>query len=108
MNKVSTKVELNFDVAHSRLLTEEQKQKIFSKLKNHINREGILKIIAGTSRSQIANREIALKKFEQMISDCLRPVKKRIPTKRTGAAKEKRLKEKKRQSEKKQWRREKW
>jgi ribosome-associated protein len=104
VNKVSTKIELSFDVANSKILTNGQKQKISEKLFQHINKEGILKITAETSRSQQENREIALKKFLRMISDCFRPVKKRIATKRTRASEEKRLNEKKIQSKKKQLR----
>jgi len=52
VNKVSTKVELNFDVIKSKLLTQEQKQIIFSKLGSRINKEGVLKVIVQETSSQ--------------------------------------------------------
>ncbi|MFI5164209.1 MAG: alternative ribosome rescue aminoacyl-tRNA hydrolase ArfB [Bacteroidia bacterium] len=107
VNKVSTKVELNFDVANSKLLTQEQKQKISEKLFNRINKEGILKITVQESRSQFENKEIALKKFHILIASCFQKPKKRIHTKVTKSSKEKRIQQKKRKSEIKKWRREK-
>jgi len=101
VNKVSTKVELNFDVADSKLLTDEQKQKVFRKLFNRINRDGILKVTAETSRSQLENKHIALEKFNKLITDCFREKKKRIKTKASKQSKEKRIREKKIRSERK-------
>src|ERR1051326_4410505 len=72
VNKVSTKVELNFDVANSKILTEEQKQIILLKLSRHINQQGILRVTAETSRSQLENKKIALQKFKKLLSDCFR------------------------------------
>lgn len=99
VNKVSTKVELNFDVAGSKLLTDTEKLILFQKLENRINKEGILKVVAESSRSQLENKSIALDKFKKLISDALRPQKKRLPTKKTRASKEARLHQKKRHSE---------
>ncbi|MBN4051634.1 aminoacyl-tRNA hydrolase, partial [bacterium AH-315-M05] len=46
VNKVETRVELNFNVHHSTLLNDEQKALILHKFKNRINKEGILQIIS--------------------------------------------------------------
>src|ERR1051326_2367963 len=81
VNKVSSKVELNFDVSNSKLLTDGQKQKILEKLFQHINKEKILKVTAESSRSQLENKKIALKKFHKLLSDCFREKKKRVATK---------------------------
>ncbi|MBI4945124.1 MAG: aminoacyl-tRNA hydrolase [Bacteroidetes bacterium] len=108
VNKVSTKVELHFDVMNSKLLTNEQKQVILSKLKRHINKEGILKVTVQETRSQFENKEIALKKFHSFITSAFQKAKKRIRTKATRSSKERRMQSKKMKSEKKQWRREKW
>ena len=105
VNKVSTKVELDFDVQNSALLNEEQKIKVFDKLKNRINKEGILQIIVQTERSQLANKEIAIEKFYALLEKCFIEKKKRKPTKLSRASKEKRLKTKKRNSEIKKLRR---
>ena len=105
VNKVSTKVELNFDVQNSVLLSEEQKLKVLDKLKNRINKEGVLQVIVQTERSQLANKEIAIEKFYALLEKSFVEKKKRRPTKLSKAAKEKRLKTKKRNSEIKKLRR---
>ena len=108
VNKVSTKVELHFDVMNSKLLTDEQKQLIFLKLKNHINKDGILKVTVQETRSQFENKEIALKKFHSFIAFSFQRPKKRIRTKATKSSKEKRIQQKKRKGDIKKLRREKW
>ena len=108
VNKVSTKVELHFDVMNSKLLTDGQKQLIFSKLKNHINKDGILKVTVQETRSQFENKEIALKKFKNLLATSFRIIKKRIRTKASKGSKEKRLSRKKNRSEIKKGRTQKW
>jgi ribosome-associated protein len=108
VNKVSTKVELDFDVINSVLLTEEQKQVIMQKLSNRITKDGILQIISQTERSQLANKEIVVKKFYELIVKCFVVQKKRKPIKPSRSAKEKRLTSKKRDSEIKKMRRKDW
>jgi ribosome-associated protein len=108
VNKVSTKVELDFDVHNSALLTDEQKTVILSKLKNKISKDGILQIVSQTERNQLGNKEIVIKKFYEMINKCFVVQKKRRPTKPTRTAKEKRLTTKKRDSEIKKMRKKDW
>ncbi len=105
VNKVSTKVELNFDVRNSVLLNEIQKNTILNFLRNRITKEGILQIIAQSSRSQFQNKELAVEKFHELIHKCFEVKKKRFATKPKRSAKEKRLKGKKIHSEKKAMRR---
>ncbi|MEW6469494.1 MAG: alternative ribosome rescue aminoacyl-tRNA hydrolase ArfB [Bacteroidota bacterium] len=105
VNKVSTKVELNFDVRQSALLTDGQKAVILDKLASRITKDGILRVVSQSERSQLANKELAVKKFYELIGKSLRPVKKRIPTKVSKGAREKRLTDKKRRSEVKSQRR---
>jgi len=99
VNKVSTKVELNFDVANSKLLTEVEKQIIFSKLSNRINNKGVLKVTVQETRSQFENKDIALEKFRILIAGAFHKPKKRIRTKLSKGAKERRLSSKKKHSE---------
>ncbi len=108
VNKVSTKVELDFDVFNSSLLTSEQKEIILSKLKNKINKEGILQIVSQTERSQLSNKQIAIEKCYDLLSRCFIERKKRKPTKPSKTSREKRLQTKKRDAEIKKSRREKW
>ena len=106
VNKVATKVELNFDVNASALLTDEQKVIVFEKLINRINKNGILQIVSQSERTQLMNKKQAVKRFYEIIENCLIEEKPRIPTKPSKAAKERRLKKKKMLSEKKGRRRE--
>ncbi|HPD96165.1 MAG TPA: alternative ribosome rescue aminoacyl-tRNA hydrolase ArfB [Tenuifilaceae bacterium] len=101
VNKVSTKVELRFNVAQSVLLLPEEKVVILKKLENKINKEGELVLVSQSERSQLANKEKVVEKFYSLIVKALTPRKKRKPTKQTKASKEKRLQTKKINSEKK-------
>ena len=99
VNKVSTKVELDFDIPNSALLTAEQKEIILSKLSNKITKDGILQIVSQKERNQLGNKEITIRKFYELLIKCFAVKKKRKPTKPSKAAKEKRLQTKKRNSE---------
>ena len=99
VNKVSTKVELDFNVLNSILLTDEQKIMILKKLEKKITKLGVLQIISQTERNQLGNKEIAIKKFHELIAKCFVVKKKRKPTKPSKASKERRLDIKKRNSE---------
>jgi len=109
VNKVETKVQLNFDVAASPNLSEEEKNILFSKLKNKITETGILQITAQEKRSQLLNKEIAIKKFNELLRKAFEQKKVRKATKPGKGAIEKRLKSKKANAEKKAnrgWKRE--
>ena len=108
VNKVATKVELDFDVFNSALLTDEQKAVVQKKLENRITKEGILQIIVQEERSQLGNKEIAIKKFYDLLSKCFIVKKKRKPTKPSKGSKEKRLKSKKINSDIKKTRKGDW
>lgn len=108
VNKVSTKVELDFDVVNSSLLTEEHKAIILNKLTNKISKDGILQIISQTERNQLGNKEIAIRKFYELMHKCFVVQKKRRPTKPSKGSKERRLDSKKRDSETKKSRKKDW
>ncbi len=105
VNKVSTKVELDFDVLYSALLSMDQKIIILKKLDNRITKEGVLQIIVQEERSQSGNKEIAVNKFYELLNQCFVEKKKRRPTKASKGSKERRLKSKKIHSEIKRSRR---
>jgi ribosome-associated protein len=105
VNKTETQVELLFDVAHSPSLSEDQRQRILSKLKNLIDSEGVLHLTAQSERSQLRNREIATARFQEVLAAALRVPKKRRPTKPTATSKARRLESKKRRGKIKQLRR---
>ncbi|MCB0568785.1 MAG: aminoacyl-tRNA hydrolase [Phaeodactylibacter sp.] len=105
VNKVETKVELRFSLEGSALLTPEQKQRIRESLAKRLNKDGILVIAASRERSQLLNKQAAIRQFDRLIEKALRPVKKRRPTGKLKAHPEKRLQAKRRRSEKKTARR---
>ncbi|NOY50387.1 MAG: aminoacyl-tRNA hydrolase [Chlorobi bacterium] len=101
VNKLSTKVELLFDINESQLLNDEQKSLINERLANRINNNGLLILSSGETRSQLKNKEIVIQRFLDLIKEALKPVKIRKPTKVPVKVKEKRLKTKKFVSDKK-------
>ena len=91
VNKVSSKVELYFDLASSEAFTEKEKQLLLKNLSNRINKEGVIKIYSSESRSQHTNKEKVVKRLFKMIEKGLIVPKKRRPTKMSRAQKIKRL-----------------
>src|ERR1035438_4233387 len=67
VNKVSTKVELSFDVLNSSILSDEEKLLMTEKLSAKINQEGILKITSQTERTQLGNKEVVTEKFYKLL-----------------------------------------
>lgn len=104
VNKVNSKVTLQFDIQNSRILTAEQKQVISEKLSSRITREGLIVIPVQETRSQAENKEIAIGKFDMLLAKVFEKRKVRKATKPSKAARQKRLKKKKVVSEKKKWR----
>lgn len=104
VNKVETRVELLFDVLHSPSLTTHQRNVLVHELGSKIDSGGLLHIIAQASRSQWQNRELAVSKFVEILQKALTPRKRRVKTKATRAAKERRLEGKKRRGAIKQTR----
>ncbi len=95
VNKVETMVEGYWDVEASVLFTDEQKQRIKDKLVNKINADGKLLVKSQEERSQLANKEIVIKKMNALLQKALIVQKKRKPTKPSKASKLKRLESKK-------------
>ena len=102
VNKVSTRVELRFNVLESVLLTQDEKQVILDKLKNRINSEGIMKLFSHSERTQLKNKKKVVERFYHIIDQALKPSKKRRPTQPPEKSKEKRILEKRMISEKKE------
>jgi ribosome-associated protein len=99
VNKVATKVLLEFNVQYSQLLTEEERAVLLEKLADKLTSEGVVQIVAQTERSQLANKEIAFKKMYQLLNKCFVVRKKRKATKPTKSSVQERLTSKKRDAE---------
>lgn len=101
VNKVETAVIAAFDIGASTLLSSEQKEALLQKLANRINSEGVLQVKAQTHRTQLQNKEEAIKRIEELVAEALKKKKFRIATKPSKAAKEKRMESKKKAGERK-------
>ena len=99
VNKVSSKMVLIFDVATSQGLDEEEKQIIQTKLKTKISQENLLILTCDEDRSQLKNKRIIIKRFFEILEKALVKPKKRIATKSTKGANERRIQEKKKAGE---------
>ncbi len=98
VNKVSTAVELRFDVARSPSLPEPVKARL-TKLGGHrMTKDGVLIIQADRFRTQEANRKDARDRLVELIKAATIVPKKRIKTKPTRASKERRVEGKKKRS----------
>lgn len=104
VNKVSSKVELRFDLYKSNYLGEEEKQRIAKKYKNTINSEGVFILTEQSSRSQFSNKIKVINRFFFLLKEAMRPIKKRLPTQPSKQSIQKRLKNKKIIAEKKRQR----
>ncbi|WP_343693485.1 alternative ribosome rescue aminoacyl-tRNA hydrolase ArfB [Chitinophaga sp.] len=105
VNKVETMVEGYFDVAASQLLTPEQKTLVLEKLAHRLTGEGLLQVKSQEERTQLGNKQLVIKKMNELVQKAMIRPKKRVATKPSRAAREKRLNLKKKQSDKKQLRR---
>ncbi|MBI2620134.1 MAG: aminoacyl-tRNA hydrolase [Ignavibacteriales bacterium] len=105
VNKLETRVELEFDVRSSPSLSDRQRSVLLEALRSRIDSRGILRVVAQESRSQWKNKEMAVEKFAELLRKALRPRKKRTPTKPTHASHDRRIRSKKLQSRKKRLRR---
>jgi ribosome-associated protein len=101
VNKTETKVILEWEVAASQAISAEQIEMLLHKLKNNINKEGVLQMNSTQTRSQHKNKRLVVERFLNLIKTSLQPKKKRKPTRPSKAAKLKRLKKKKINSDKK-------
>jgi len=98
VNKLETRVTIVVDV-DALPLPDERKQRIRERLAGRINREGTLRVTSQAERSQLANRDRALARMEELLRDALVEAKPRKRTRATRASKERRIREKKQRAE---------
>jgi ribosome-associated protein len=104
VNKVSTAVQLRFDIANTKSLPDDVKARIRDLAKNRITEAGILIIEAKKFRSQLKNRQDAIARLTSLILKAVEIPKKRLATKISAAQKRKRLEDKKRRADTKKMR----
>ena len=99
VNKVATKVELRWSLVNSAALTEGERDRLSAKLAARLNRAGELVLTDQSTRSQSRNREVVTERFYAVLSEALRPQKRRKRTKPTNASKRERLQVKRKRSD---------
>jgi ribosome-associated protein len=91
VNKVSSAVQLRFDLSGSRSLPQEVRERLARLAGRRLTREGVIVIIAQRYRTQERNRQDALDRLVALIRRAAVPPTPRRPTKPSRAAKERRL-----------------
>ena len=97
--KSSTRVEAIFDVEASSALTDVQKRRVV------LRAGAVLRAVAQDERSQLRNRELATERLVEKLRAALAVPRKRVATKPSAAARERRLEKKRRRSRTKALRR---
>jgi ribosome-associated protein len=98
VNKLSTAVQLRFDVRHSPSLPGDVRARLERLAGSRLTRDGVLVIIAQSHRTQGRNRHDALDRLLDLIRQAaVRPIKRR-PTRPTKASRERRIEGKKRRA----------
>ncbi len=105
VNKVETRVTLRFNVHSSELLDQREKERLQLKWASKLTSEGDLLVSAEKHRSQLRNREEAIKTFKRLVEKAFTDPKPRKKTKPSKSAIKKRLDSKKKHSDKKSNRR---
>ena len=101
MNKTSSRIEISWNITLSRALSDDQRERLLTRLASRLSEDGSIRIVASDTRSQLRNREAAEKRLAEAIARALIIPRKRKPTRRPRAANEARLTEKKKHSDKK-------
>ena len=104
VNKTETKVELRWNLYTSTSITEDERGKLTSKLKNKLDLEGNIILTSSRTRSQLTNKEDVQQKFKNLLIKALTPTKKRIASKPTKGSVKRRIESKKKIGETKQLR----
>jgi ribosome-associated protein len=94
-----TRVEALFDVEASQALSEAQKRRVLAKAGT------VVRAVAQDERSQARNRELALERLAERLREALRVERRRVATKPSRAAVERRLDSKRRRGSTKRLRR---
>ena len=103
VNKVESRVTIEVDV-DALPLDDDKKQLVRERLAGRINKEGVLRVTSQAERSQLANRDRALARMEELLRDALVEREVRKKTRTPKRVKEKRLEHKKRRAETKRLR----
>ncbi|HXH99000.1 MAG TPA: aminoacyl-tRNA hydrolase [Sphingobacteriaceae bacterium] len=101
VNKVASKVEINFNVQSSELFSEDEKKLLLSRFANRLSVHNSIRVVSQEDRSQLSNKHTAIKKLYFILSRALQVDIPRKVTKPKKSVIEKRLKLKQQIAEKK-------
>jgi ribosome-associated protein len=104
VNKVETKVEARWYLSYSQLLSDEEKKLVEEHLSNRILSDGSLVIVAEKARTQLENKQEAIRRMNELVNRALIPPKIRKATKIPKHIHTQRLNHKKKHGEQKQFR----
>jgi ribosome-associated protein len=105
VNKVSTAVQLRFDIRNSASIPVEIRERLIRLAGKRVTAEGVLIIHASRYRTQERNRQDAVERLVQLVRRAAEKPKRRVKTRPTLASKERQLAEKRRRSHIKKMRR---
>ena len=105
VNRSATRIELRWNVRTSRALNEVQRARVMTKLASRLDRDGMMRIVAGEFRSQQQNRRAAFERLTAVVGRALVVPPSRKATRPTRASVERRLDDKRRRADTKQDRR---
>lgn len=94
VNKLSTAVQLRFDVRRSTSLPDDVRARLIRLAGRRVSQDGILQIIAKRHRTQERNRQDALARLIELIREAAIPPVRRRATKPTFGSKQRRLESK--------------
>jgi len=104
VNKVSSKVELYFDLSGCEELPEAVRMRLAGLCRSRMDAEGRVRIVSQATRDQGRNLEDARRKLAELIEQALKVPRPRRPTKPTRSSQRRRVDEKRRDSQKKRLR----
>jgi ribosome-associated protein len=96
VNKVNTRVTLLFNLDESPSLSAQQRTLLRQRLPGRVNKDGVLRVVSQRHRTQLANREAAVRRFIDLLVDALVETPERRPVTLPDAVQERRLEEKRR------------
>ncbi len=99
VNKVETQVEARWNAESTIVFNEDEKNLLKEKLSNRMSKDYILIVKCNEDRTQLANKEKAIRKMHEIIEKALHKKAERKATKIPKVVKEKRLDSKKKRGE---------
>jgi ribosome-associated protein len=93
VNKVSSAIHLRFDILHSSL-PDDCKQRLADLPDRRISKDGVIIIKAQRFRDREKNREDALERLRELVRRALSVPRRRVPTRATAGARQRRLEQK--------------